>query len=220
MARKWSDFNTMIVLICGEKGGSGKSTMATNVAAFLGARGDDVVLVDADRQGTSSRWAQYREENEELPVVNCVQRHDKIARALKDLDKRYAFVVVDVAGRDSTEMRSAFLAAHVAIVPLRPSQADLDTLPHIADVVAAASDLNPELSTFALLTMASTNPVVTEAKIARQYLSEYPEFQLLKAVIRDRKIYRDAMSEGCGVIEMGNAKAKDEIRKLMREIAL
>ena len=66
--------------------------------------------------------------------------------------------------------------------------------------------------------MAPSNPMVNESKEAKEYLGDYPEITLLKTIIRDRKVYRDAMSEGLGVTEMNNAKAKAEIQLLVDEI--
>ncbi len=208
----------MIILFAGQKGGSGKSTLASNAAAYLANKGHDVMLVDADRQGTCSRWSEYRDESSQLKTVHCVQKYDRITKALKDFDSRYQFVVCDVAGRDSQEMRSAFLAADIAVIPFRPSQADLDTLPHVAEIVSAASDLNPKLTCYALLSLAPTNPVINETAEASEFLKDYPEFTRLESIIRDRKIYRDALSEGKGVVEMDNPKAKQEINSLIQEL--
>ena len=66
--------------------------------------------------------------------------------------------------------------------------------------------------------MAPTNPVIHEETDARECLIDYPEIKLLATMIRDRKVYRDAMSEGLGVVEMDNPKAKMEIKKLVEEI--
>jgi len=66
--------------------------------------------------------------------------------------------------------------------------------------------------------MAPSNPMVNEAKEAQAYLSDYPDIKLLKTIIRDRKVYRDAMSEGLGVVEMKNAKAKAEVQLLVNEV--
>jgi len=106
----------------------------------------------------------------------------------------------------------------VLLVPFRPSQPDLDTLSNLQEIITQAKDLNPDLVVYGLLTMAPTNPVVHEADEAREYLQDYPEIKLLETIIRDRKVYRDAMSEGMGVIEMNNPKAAEEIQSLMREI--
>jgi chromosome partitioning protein len=176
-----------------------------------------VVLVDADRQSTSSRWAQDRQSRKASPV-HCVQKYDNIRETLFDLDKRYEIVVVDAAGRDSRKLRTAMTAAHVLLVPFRPSQPDLDTLPALQEIITGAKDLNPGLKVFGVLTMAPTNPAVNEADEARAYLSDFPEIQTLRSIIRDRKVYRDAMSEGLGVVDMGNEKARAEIQLLTKEI--
>lgn len=207
----------MIILLGSQKGGCGKSTTAVNLCAELARTGGDVVLVDADRQGTAARWAQDRQGREVAPV-HCVQKYDNIRETLFDLDKRYGMVVVDAAGRDSRELRTAMTAAHVLLVPFRPSQPDLDTLPALQEIITGAKDLNAGLQVLGVLTMAPTNPAVNEADEARAYLADFPEIRALRSVIRDRKVYRDAMSEGLGVVEMDNGKAKAEIQLLTQEI--
>lgn len=208
----------MIILIGSQKGGCGKSTTAVNICATLAKNGQDVVLVDADRQCTAANWAMDRSANDSLSVVHCVQKYENIRETLQDLDKRYEYVIVDAAGRDSRELRTGMTAAHVLLVPFRPSQPDLDTLPNLQEIITQAKDLNPELLVYGLLTMAPTNPIVHEADEAREYLQDYPEIKLLETIIRDRKVFRDAMSEGMGVVEMSNPKAAQDIHSLMKEI--
>ncbi len=208
----------MIILIGSQKGGCGKSTTAVNISAELAGRGHDVVLVDADRQCTSANWVMDRVENTALPKVHCVQKYENIRDTLLDLDQRYEYVIVDAAGRDSRELRTGMTAAHTLIVPFRPSQPDLDTLPNMQEIIIQAKDLNPNLKVFGLITMAPTNPIIHEEADARECLNDYPEIKLLSTMIRDRKVYRDAMSDGLGVVEMDNPKAIVEIKKLVEEI--
>jgi chromosome partitioning protein len=207
----------MIILLGSQKGGCGKSTTAVNLCAELAQTGADIVLVDADRQGTAARWVQDRQDRQ-APPVHCVQKYDNIRETLLDLDKRYGIVVVDSAGRDSRELRTAMTVAHVLLVPFRPSQPDLDTLPALQEIITGAKDLNPGLQVLGVLTMAPTNPAVHETEEARAYLSEFPEIRVLRSIIRDRKVYRDAMSEGLGVVEMNNGKARAEIQLLAHEV--
>lgn len=208
----------MIIVIGSQKGGCGKSTTTVSVCAALASQGKDVVLVDADRQTTAANWVADRDQDDTLPSVHCVQKYDNIRSTLIDLDKRYEYVVVDAAGRDSRELRTGVTAAHMLIVPFRPSQPDLDTLPHMQEVITQAQDLNPDLRVYGLLTMNPTNPSVKEEAEAREYFQEFPIIQPLQTIICDRKVYRDSMSVGKGVTEMDNPKAKTEIENLLREI--
>ena len=123
----------MILLLGSQKGGCGKSTLATNIAAAL-AHKSDVVLLDADTQGTSSTWAQDREDLD-VPVVYSFQKFGDIDHAVKDLAGLYDHVVIDAIGRDSKELRSGLAVADVVLCPFRPSQADVDTAEHLAEVV-------------------------------------------------------------------------------------
>lgn len=208
----------MIILIGSQKGGCGKSTTAVNISAELARQGKDVMLVDADRQGTASNWISDRNQNTSLTKIHSIQKFDNIHETLSDLAKRYEYVVVDSAGRDSRGLRTGMSAADVLIVPFRPSQPDLDTLPALQDIITMALDLNSKLRVKALLTMAPTNPIVNETQDAKIYLADYPVLQLMNTIIRDRKIYRDCMSEGKGVVEMDNGKARGEILCLVQEI--
>lgn len=208
----------MIILVGSQKGGCGKSTTAVNICAYLAGKGLDVVLVDADRQSTAANWAMDRSANNELPTVHCVQKYENIRDTLFDLGKRYRYVIVDAAGRDSRELRTGMTVTNVLLVPFRPSQPDLDTLSNLREIIIQAKDLNPSLSVFGLITMAPTNPLIHESDEAKEYLQDYPEINLLGTIIRDRKVYRDAMSEGLGVVEMSNLKAAGEIDSLMQEI--
>ncbi|AWY21785.1 AAA family ATPase [Moraxella bovis] len=207
----------MIILFGSQKGGCGKSTLAINTACYLANTGGDVVLVDADIQQSSANWVRDREQTG-LKAVHCVQRYGDIKSTLKDLAGRYQHVVVDVAGHDSKELRTAMLVADKLIVPFRPSQLDLDTLPHLSEVIDQATSFNESLKAYGLLTLAPTNPANQEIKQAGDYLSDFPLLTPLHAVIHDRKIYRDAISEGKGVIEGNNQKASDEFTALMTEI--
>ena len=209
----------MIVLIGGEKGGTGKSTIATNLAAYLANRSDDVVLLDADSQATAKRWVERRNNSHpELSRVHCVQKTGDIFETIRDLSTRYQQVIIDAGGRDSEELRSAMVAAQKLYTPLKASQPDLETTMNINQLVKLARGLNPHLKVYAVISMAPTHPALTEAEEAHELLMELPEIELSRVFIRERKVFRDAMVEGKGVIECKNRKAKAEIQLLAEEI--
>jgi chromosome partitioning protein len=208
----------MIVLFGGEKGGTGKSTLATNLAVWLAQQGRDVLLVDTDLQRTASHWVDRRNARNGLPTIHCAERRGNVFHAMQDLVKRYDEVVVDAGGRDSEELRTALVGAHAIYVPLRASQPDLETSLHMNELVQLARGMNPNLKANAIISMAPTNPAIHEAQEAMELLNELHELVLSKVMIRERKIYRDAMAEGKGVVEMGNDKAIQEIEALAKEI--
>lgn len=201
----------MIILLGSYKGGCGKSTLATSIAAMLAGQGGDVVLVDADKQSTASTWAADREADASLPAVACVQKYDNIRQTLLDLDGRYSHVVVDCAGHDSKELRTGMTAAHVMVSPFRPSQPDLDTAAKLAALIDVAKEVNESLKVCAVLTMCPSNPAITEIRDAQAYLARVGGIVAVESCIHDRKVYRDAICEGKGVTEMKNEKATQEL---------
>lgn len=209
----------MIILCGSKKGGVGKSTLATNIAAYLAVKNKDVILVDSDIQRTSSNWFHDRLETN-LPQMACVQKYDNIKSTLSDLNKRYEYVIVDCQGRDSIELRTGLLASDIFIIPCRPSQPDIDTIPLMSDMVKIAREINESLQAYCVLTMSPTNPAITEIEDSRGFISDFSEIKLLDSLIGDRKVYRDAIASGHGVIEMDNEKAKLEMENFMREVGL
>lgn len=208
----------MIVLIGGEKGGTGKSTLTTNLCVCLSTVGHDVVLLDADRQGTSANWASERASQDQLSAVHCVQRYGQLIGTIKDLASRYEQVIIDAGGRDSEELRSAMTLADKFYSPLRPSQSDLWTVEHVDHLVGLAQGFNPKLEAYLLLSMTPTNPRVNESEGASVLLETFTHLTIATAQIRERKAYRDALRDGRGVIELNDAKALTEIENLMEEI--
>jgi chromosome partitioning protein len=207
----------MIVLIAAEKGGVGKSTIASNLAIHLAHQGYDVVLLDTDGQATCARFIERRDEAAIQPAVPCVQRTGDVASTLRDLSRRYQIVVVDAGGRDSREMRSAMAVANLLLVPTKASQADLETLPKVNELISLARGLNPELKAAAVLSMAPSNPTIREVEDARELLAEFDQLELADTVVRDRKVYRDALLAGQGVVERDNSQARAEIQLLAQE---
>lgn len=206
----------MIVLVGSRKGGCGKSTLSVNLATQLACDGADVGLLDADQQGTASNWAADR--NGLLPRVNCVRGFGNISAAMLNLASQHEHVIADAAARDSQELRTGMGVADLLLIPCRPSQADLDTLSHLHHVIRQAKGINPELKAKMVLTMVSTNPRVSEAEEARRYAADYPLIEVLANVVHERKVYRDALSLGRGVVEMSNPRARSEMQELTKEM--
>jgi chromosome partitioning protein len=209
----------MIVMIGGIKGGTGKSTIATNLAAYLANQGADVLLLDVDPQATAYKWAMRRQDNHPgAPKVNTAQASGRVFDVVRDVARRYEHIVIDSGGHASDAMKSAMLGAQKLYVPLRPSQADLETMGEMVSMVTDVQALNSGLQAFSLVSLVSTNPAVFEAQEAKGALRDVPGIALSESVIRDRKIYRDAFFEGVSVIEMTHNKATPEVQLLAQEV--
>ena len=110
------------------------------------------------------------------------------------------------------------LIADTLLIPVRPSQYDLDTLENVAQIVEDAKTINENLKSFVMFSMCPTHHLIDERNQAQKYLKEFPEFSLLEAYTSDRKVYRDTAYLGKGVIEVKNEKAAKEIKKIVEEI--
>lgn len=209
----------MIILIGSEKGGVGKSTLATNLTAFFALKKIDVVLVDADRQSTAANWVQDRNDLTDVKI-DCVRQYENIKQTLLSLDKRYEIVIVDCQGRDSKELRTGLLVSDIILIPFRPSQWDLDTLPTMVNLVKDAKDFNEKLKAYAVFTMCPTNHQINELDEAKSFFDQKSDILLLNSRTHDRKIYRDAASAGLSVLEMQKSlnKAGEEITNIADEL--
>lgn len=210
----------MITVVGGNKGGSGKTTTASNLAIALAHEGHDVCLLNGDLQRTAAKHHAEREASGIEPTFTLIEKFDNLTQTLRGLDEKYEHVIVDVAGRNSREFITSGVVADQIIAPLQCSQPDLDTLTELAQQIEAMRDLNPELKVYCLQSMATTNPVLrgNERKEFLEYLEEFPTIETLQTVICFRKVYRDCMSNGTGVVETNNEAAKAEIMQLMKEV--
>lgn len=211
----------MIILVGGEKGGPGKTTIATNIAAMRTNEMEDVLLVDTDRQPTSSYWCSMREDKGIKPRVASIQKYDKAVRTeISELKKKFSDIIIDAGGRDSPELRGALLVCDKAIFPLRPSQFDLWTLGRLNTLVEVALEINENLKAYVVINQSSPNPAVREAEEMKEFLSEFENINLMKSVICERIVFRRAALNGMAVTEYKpeDIKANEEINALYREI--
>jgi chromosome partitioning protein len=211
-----------IVLFGGEKGGTGKTTLATNMAAMLAMQGRDVLLLDTDRQGTASFWATVREDTEIEPRIACVQKFGKgLASQVRDLAERYDEIIIDAGGRDSMELRYSLGVSDRVYIPVQPFQFDIWTIRQMDELVEMAQGLNENLQAFIVLNRVSTNPAVREDLETREFFEE-EEFQhlsLLDSILRDRIAFRKSGRDGLSVVEWKqDKKAADEMNQLYKEV--
>lgn len=211
-----------ITVFGGEKGGTGKTTLVTNIAAMSALKGKDVLLLDTDRQGTASLWATVREEEELEPRVACLQKFGKgLPAEIRDLAGRYDEIIIDAGGQDSLELRYALGVADRVYIPVQPFQFDIWTVRQMDSLVEMARSLNDGLEGYLVLNRVSTNPVVREDRDARAFIRQenFQNLTIMNSMIRDRISFRKAARDGLSVLEFAqDQKAVIEMSQLYEEI--
>jgi chromosome partitioning protein len=212
----------MIVLVGGEKGGTGKTTLSTNLAAMRNNETDDLLLIDTDKQSSASSWTALRDGVKDVKRISSVQKFgSSLASEITELKKRFKDIVVDAGGRDSIELRAAMTVADKLIVPIQASQFDVWTLGTMNELVATVQALNPNLEAYVVLNRASSNPSVNETSDAKDLMDTFENLSLCGTTIVDRIAFRKAAQRGLSVDELPQKEGKqaaDEIKKLYEEV--
>ena len=198
-----------IICVANRKGGVGKTTLATNLAVALNNKGKSILL-DADEQQSAFKWANQRED------IVRIALHSNLLEKLEELDNQYEYILIDVAGRDSTIFREALLVSDTLVVPTQPSLLDLDVLSYMQEKVKIAKQTNENLDAYIAINRASVR--TKELNDAIEFVKEFDEFKLLNTVLFERKQFRDAILESKSVTEMSSSKAKDEMNQLIIEL--
>ncbi len=209
-----------IIAVCNQKGGSGKTTLSMQLAGTLARRKNKVLVVDADPQGTATRWAASADDENPFPasVIGLSAASEKVHREVKKFVGDYDFIVIDCPpAADSPVPQSALLIADLALVPIIPSPLDLWASVGIRQVIENVSEINETL--IARLVVNQCQP---KTNLAKDTLEVLPEFGIpvCKNYLRQRTAYRQSAVFGQTVQDFG-LKAKDateEIEALTKEV--
>ena len=210
----------MIILVGGEKGGSGKSCLAQNIAVYLRTeKGAKVLMVDCDPQRTTSDWIQERKANPRLAEINCVQLYGKIRNELLSLRQYYDSVVIDCGGQDNLALRSSMAVADHILIPLRPKRRDLKTVPHMEDILSTCKMVNPKMNAAFVITQCPSLPSLASRILEAKEVCRSFGIPVLNSVTFSRNMYDDSEESGQSVIESEpEGKAATEIRTLFEEL--
>ena len=202
------------------KGGSGKTTVATNLAVMCSASGRDVLLIDADDQETASDFTTLR--SEQLPdgagYTSIKLTGAAVRTETQKLAGKYQEIIIDTGGRDTTSQRAALTVTDVLLVPFVPRSFDVWTIGKVAALVNEISVVNPNLKAFAFLNR--TDSRGTDNADAAEYLSEADGLKFIDTPLGARKAFGNAAAAGLGVAELkpNDQKATEEIEKLYHYI--
>lgn len=219
----------MIIECGGEKGGTGKTMLATNLAIMFTLKGRRAKLIDADPQGSSARFASKRAGLGLQPFIPWGQLQGPTFFALREEAKHYDVLIVDCGGADSVEFESTLSVADVLLSPIIPSDCDLATLAQIEKVVERVTSGGHLVRSLVVLNHVSTHVANDEAEEARAALSDFKQLKVAESTIHTRKVFRDAFKARLSVPELVQAtdrrsphllKAVEEIAALYEELTV
>lgn len=201
------------IAVLNQKGGAGKTTIATHLARALQLSGNDVLLVDSDPQGSARDWAAVRED-QPVPVVGIDR--PTIERDLKSVARK-DFVVIDGAPQAHDLAVSAIKAAQFILIPVQPSPYDIWATADLVELVKQRI----EITDGALKAAFVISRAIKNTKIGAEIedaLAGY-ELPVLASRITQRVSYPSTAAAGTTVLDREpTGEAADEIRALAAEI--
>ena len=203
-----------VVAIVNQKGGVGKTTLATNLAWSLAETGT-VLLLDADPQGSARDWGHFNTNGPDSLSVLRVG-HDPLVDQVRKLSGRYDWVILDGPPGISNISADAVRVAEVVLIPAKASAFDVWAAADIVAAVKARQRSSKGLPKAAfVITMAKPR-----TRLGRQIDAALAELGLpvLSSRTSDRVAYTHAGNEGTSVIEGSDRTARDEILAIRREL--
>lgn len=218
------------ISIINTKGGTGKSTIATNVATALAQEGKKVLLVDTDgRQQSSMSFAQIRADESKLANISAISLPYKTL--FKDIRsyENFDFIVIDAGAGDGEVVRSAIFCGTygMVLIPVQPSGYDLWATQDTLELIEACRQIiNIDKAYIMLNRMPSNKQVkmVSDVKESVKELAEQYNVKILSTEFIDRVAFKEAICIGRNVNEYReiekdkSIKASLELSDLVKEI--
>lgn len=202
-----------IITVAQQKGGSGKTTLAVNLAVALHGRGHSVALVDTDPQGSMGRWFMERMavRGEDEALDFSTSSAWGASYESEKLKKRFDYVIIDTPPKIDSDLRPSLRVADLVLVPVATSHVDLWATEGVLDlarrekaevlVVLNRTRPNTRLSVDVAARATELGAIVAETRVA------------------NRVAYAETLGQGLGVIERSGAgAARDEISALLDEV--
>lgn len=192
------------ILIANPKGGSGKTTLATNLAGYFASKGRQVHLLDLDQQQSSKGWLQRRPPT--LPKINRVRSVNALQKK-----KNVEIVIIDSpAGIRGDKLSDAVKDADWVIVPMQTSTYDINATQVFMNILKAEKAVRKERTFVAMLGMRVDMRTKAAANLA-QYLAEngFP----VVGNLRNAQIYAHTAEQGISIFDIPLYQAKKDIEQ-------
>lgn len=202
-----------VIAVLNQKGGSGKTTIATHLARALQKLDYSVLLVDSDPQGSARDWSAVDEEN---PVTVIGIDRPTIDRDLKSVAKK-DFIVIDGAPQASDLALSAIKAADFVLIPVQPSPYDIWATSDLVDLVKQRIEVTDGKLQAAFIVSRAIKGTKIGTEISEALLGY--ELPVLETRITQRVIYPTSAATGTTVLDIEpSSDASKEVNNLALEL--
>ncbi len=203
-----------VVAVLNQKGGSGKTTVATHLARAFQLDGKSVLLVDSDPQGSARDWGAV-DETIMVPVVGLDR--PSLDRDLRTISRGIDWIIIDSAPQTADLSIAALRAADVVIIPVQPSPYDVWATADLVRLVKQRIEVtHGRLAAAFLISRAIKGTRIS--KDVRGTLEEYG-LPVLNTKIAQRVVYPISAAHGRTVFELEpGGEAVSEIKKVMNEV--
>jgi chromosome partitioning protein len=199
--------------VLNQKGGSGKTTIAINLAHAFQRLGNDVLIVDADPQGTARDWSDSSVEGI-CPVVGLDR--ESLARDLPTVAQPYDWVVIDGPPQLAGISAAAVRVADVVLIPVQPSPFDIWSCADLVDILDARRTVTDGLPHAAFV----VSRAITNTKLSNQISDALEAYGLpvLKSRTTQRIAYPTTAASGHTVFSDPSSLASQEIEAIREEV--
>ena len=194
----------MIISLLNQKGGCGKTTLATHLAGDLASPQTNVLLVDADPQGSALDWSQKRAllgVPRRFGVVGLSR--ETLHQEVPQIARHATHVIIDGPPRVTALARSAILASDLVVIPVQPSPYDVWACNEIVSLVTEAKIFKPSLRAAFVINRRVVGTVI--GRDVRAALQEYP-LRILSSVVSQRVLFAECVATGQLAHELDGAE--------------
>lgn len=199
-----------------QKGGTTKTTTATNIAACLATvHKKNVLLVDLDgTQGSATDWAGAR--SDDAVPIPCVIMRETIKRDLPRISAGYDYVIIDGIPQITPLTSDAIKIADLVVIPVQPSQYDIWATRDMVQLVKDRREVTDGTPNVAIMVARAIRGTKIE-KTATEALEGY-ELPVLKARTYQSVSYVNGIAQGLSVFDLPNDQAQDDIKAITLEL--